>query len=224
MDAIVISDLHLGAANCQAKAICKFLEHVRDEIKPSRLIVNGDLFDSFDSRLRKWHWEVLTDLRRMSDEMEVIWVQGNHDRDGPAAMVAQMFGASFYRRYYEFKSGKKKILCIHGDKWDKYTTDRPIITWFADQIYWFLQYIDRSFFLAKLAKKSSKMFLRNAEAVEEGALELREDREADIVVCGHTHHPIGKENYFNSGSWTEKPPSYLEVDGGVVYLKYYEPN
>ena len=113
-------------------------------------------------------------------------------------------------------------MCVHGDKWDKFTSERPIMTWIADQFYWLLQRVDPSFFLAKLAKKSSKTFLRNAQIVEEGARKFMVAKGCDIVVAGHTHHAVAKEVYFNSGSWTELPCSYLLVNQGQVELKFFE--
>lgn len=220
MEAVIISDIHLGASNCQAKALCQFLHEVRHDIKPARLILNGDVFDSFDSRLRKWHWEVLSDLRKLADEMELVWVCGNHDRSGPAEMVSHLFGATF-RDEYAFQSGGKSVLCVHGDKWDKFITERPIITWIADRAYKLLQRIDPTCYVARLAKRSSKTFLRNTQHVAAGAIQYMEDEGHDIVCCGHTHLPAEMEVYFNSGSWTDHPPAYLTADRGVVELKSY---
>lgn len=220
MDAIVISDIHLGASNCQAKALSEFLHMVRHEIKPARLILNGDVFDSFDSRLRKWHWEALGNLRKLADELELVWVEGNHDRRGPAEMVSHLFGADF-RDEYVFKSGDKTVLCSHGDRWDEFIAKRPLLTAFADNCYRLLQRLDPTFFIARLAKRSSKTFLRNNEKVAAGAIAYMEAKGHDIVCCGHTHHPAESEFYYNSGSWTEHPPTYLTVDRGVVELKSY---
>src|SRR4051812_22327466 len=54
LDAIVISDLHLGSDNCEAKAAAAFLQEVLDG-RPTtrRLIINGDVFDSIDFRRLK---------------------------------------------------------------------------------------------------------------------------------------------------------------------------
>lgn len=220
MDAIVLSDVHLGASNCQARALCQFLHHVRHEVKPTRLILNGDVFDSFDSRLRKWHWEVLTDLRKMADELELVWVCGNHDRTGPAEMVSHLFGAKFYDEY-AFQSGGRSVLCVHGDQWDEFIAKRPIVTWMADQAYRFLQWIDPTLYISRLAKRSSKTFLRNSEQVAAGATKHAKEAGHDLVCCGHTHHPVESEMYYNSGSWTEHPPTYLAVNHGVVSLKTF---
>ena len=60
-DALVISDLHLGSENCQAKALTRFLEDLREgSTQTHSLILNGDVFDSIDfRRLKKHHWKVL---------------------------------------------------------------------------------------------------------------------------------------------------------------------
>ena len=92
LDAIVISDIHLGSDNCEAKALVHFLESIRDQkILTQKLILNGDVFDSIDfRRLRKQHWKVLSTLRKLSDEIEILWINGNHD--GPAEIISHLIG------------------------------------------------------------------------------------------------------------------------------------
>src|SRR6185503_15124972 len=89
LDAVVISDLHLGSDNCQAKAAATFLQEILDgTLRTRRLIINGDVFDSIDfRRLRKTHWKVLSQIRHLSDKIEVIWIAGNHD--GSAEIVSR---------------------------------------------------------------------------------------------------------------------------------------
>src|SRR5262245_65883233 len=87
-DAVVISDIHLGSDNCQARDLVHFLESVRRGPRAAKkLILNGDVFDSIDfRRLKKHHWRVLSEIRKLSDETEVVWINGNHD--GPAEIVS----------------------------------------------------------------------------------------------------------------------------------------
>ena len=70
-DAIIISDLHLGSENSQARLITQFLESLIDQtLRTRRLIINGDVFDSIDfRRLKKTHWKVLSTLRHLSDKV-----------------------------------------------------------------------------------------------------------------------------------------------------------
>src|ERR1051325_10695892 len=91
-DALIISDLHLGAENCQAKPLVEFLQAILDGNLPARrLIINGDVFDSIDfRRLKKTHWKVLSQIRHLSDKIDVIWIAGNHD--GPAEVVSPLLG------------------------------------------------------------------------------------------------------------------------------------
>lgn len=181
-DAIIVSDLHIGAPNCQAKLLVNFLERIHiGEIKTKRLIFNGDVFECFNSRLHKWNWKILSTIRSISDITEVVWLRGNHDAYGPAYSIAHLIGAD-YKTEYIFESGGKKVLCVHGDEFDTFISDHPIITWFSDIIYLLLQTIDRSFYLARLAKHSSKAYLRCAEKIKVNALKYKDRMKCDLNI------------------------------------------
>src|SRR6185369_1798331 len=95
-DAIIISDVHLGAYNCQTSLLLNFLEKIHNkEIKTDKLIIDGDLFDSFNSRLNKDQWKVLGKLRSISNDLQLIWIKGNHDSYTSASTVAHIIGAEF---------------------------------------------------------------------------------------------------------------------------------
>src|SRR5262249_43671454 len=118
-DAIVLSDLHLGSANCQAKSICQLLRQVADgSLNTDRIILNGDVFDSFDfRRLNKNHWKVLSLLRKLSDQCEIIWISGNHD--GSAEIVSHLLGVTV-KDDYVLRSGDKQIFILHGHQFDDF--------------------------------------------------------------------------------------------------------
>jgi UDP-2,3-diacylglucosamine pyrophosphatase LpxH len=220
MDAIIISDIHIGAHNCQAKLLVEFLDKIHSkEIETKRLVLNGDVFENFDSRLHKWNWKILSTIRSISDIVEVAWIKGNHDAHGPAHSIAHLIGAEYYEDDYIFESGGKKVLCFHGDIYDQFLTDHPMLTLFVDWFYWLLQKIDRSFYLAKIAKHNSKTFLHCIERIEKMALKHKNKLECDVVCVGHTHLAVSSDPYFNSGTWTEFPPTYLLVDNGNVELR-----
>jgi hypothetical protein len=82
LDAVIISNIHLGCDNCQAKLVIRFLEDILAGcISTRRLIINGEVFDSIDfRRLKKTHWKVLSMIRHLLDKMKVIWTCGNHYR------------------------------------------------------------------------------------------------------------------------------------------------
>src|SRR5206468_3506332 len=124
-------------------------------------------------------------LRKLSDEIEIIWISGNHD--GSAEIVSHLLGVTVKNEYVLW-SGDRKILVLHGHAFDDFITAHPILTWVGDQIYFALQRIDRTHTFAKLAKRGSKTFLRCARKIEEGSVEYARKLRCDAVCCGHTHH------------------------------------
>lgn len=224
LDALILSDLHLGSSNCQAKALVDLLEGIEDEkIRTQRLILNGDVFDSIDfRRLSKHHWKVLSLLRKLSDEIDIIWICGNHD--GSAEIVSHLLGVTVADEYV-LHSGDEKLLILHGHTFDAFIDDHPVLTWIGDWIYYLLQWVDRTHYFAKLAKRGSKTFLRCALKIQTGAIEHARKKGCQAVCCGHTHHATVCETgpilYYNSGCWTELPCTYLTVKAGQVELREF---
>lgn len=224
-DAVVISDLHLGSDNCQARPLAHFLEQVRrGPLATRRLILNGDVFDSFDfRRLKKHHWNVLSELRKLSDEVEITWINGNHD--GPADVVSHLLGVDVCEEKV-VESGGRRVLFLHGHRFDEFISRYPVITWVADRVYQVLQRVDPSHTFAKFAKRNSKTFLRCAEKIETDSVRYAARRGYDAVCCGHTHHAAASEagpvKYYNSGCWTERPCHFLTLRDGVVEVHAYE--
>jgi UDP-2,3-diacylglucosamine pyrophosphatase LpxH len=224
-DAVILSDLHLGSSNCQARGLRRLLEDVQEQrVVTGKLILNGDVFDSFDfRRLNKNHWKVLSLLRKLSDKIEIIWISGNHD--GSAEVVSHLLGVTVVDEYV-LSSGGRKILILHGHQFDDFIDAHPFLTWVGDLIYFFLQKIDRTHYFAKLAKKGSKTFLRCAKKIEEGSREHAIRKSCQAVCCGHTHHATFDQShtvhYFNSGCWTELPCTFLTITDGSIEMHQME--
>jgi UDP-2,3-diacylglucosamine pyrophosphatase LpxH len=215
-DAIVLSDLHLGSESCQVLMLQEFVA----SLPPTeRLILNGDVLENTEMRLTKQHWRVLSQFRKLADQLDLIWVRGNHDSD--AESVAHLIGARFVPEYV-FRSGRRQILCVHGDVWDRFLTDHPIITHIADWFYLYMQRMSRR--LANRTKRSSKTFLRCADRVRTESKAYALAKGADVVVCGHTHFPEMPADlsepcaYYNSGSWTDHHCHYLTVSDGCLQI------
>jgi UDP-2,3-diacylglucosamine pyrophosphatase LpxH len=222
---VIISDIHLGSDVCQVEKLCKFL----DKVSTQTLIINGDLFDSWDfRRLRKDHWKILKKLRQLSDKIKVVWISGNHD--GPAELVSHLIGVDFVDEYF-IDSGDKKIVVLHGDVFDNFISKYPIFTKFADKIYRLIQRYDRfhnnEYYYSNLAKRNSKTFLRCSEQIADRAIQYCKDKDCDIVICGHTHSVLTKLSdmvqYHNCGCWTENSCSFITINSGIVEIKYERP-
>jgi len=218
-DAMVISDVHLGSRVCQAKALSELLKSIETgEVRTRRLIINGDLFDDWDFRkLKRSHWKVLSHIRKVAELAEVVWIRGNHD--GPAEIISHLLGVGFLEEY-EMESGGRRMLFLHGDRFDSFISERPILTRLADNFYRMVQMVDSSFYLARLLKSGSKTFLRSADQMRERAKSYAQRRGFEVVVCSHVHlceeDRSGPVEYHNTGCWTESPCSYLLVSNGEV--------
>ena len=228
LDAVIVSDVHLGSSNCQAKELSRLLEQIAEGAVPTeRLILNGDVFDSFDfRRLSKSHWKVLSLIRKLSDQIEIIWICGNHD--GSAEVVSHLLGVTVKDEYI-FHSGGRDVLVLHGHTFDDFLDAHPVLTWIGDCIYALLQWIDRSHTIARAAKRGSKTFVRCARKVADGATAYARKMACDVVCCGHTHFATvaasrgGGVEYFNSGCWTECPCTFLTVARGDVRMRTFDP-
>src|SRR5262249_36789118 len=114
---------------------------------------------------------------------------------------------------------------VHGDAWDRFLTQHPILTNLADWFYLWVQQMSRK--LAVSAKRSSKTFLRCVGRVREGASVYGKTKNMDVVVCSHTHHAEalegdgqrgGQPTYYNTGRWTNHHCHYWTAHDGVTQL------
>ena len=173
----IASDWHLAPESPPAhgRLARAFLAEARRT--GARVILNGDVFDSIDfRRLNKHHWNVLSELRKLSDDIEITWIIGNHD--GSAEDISHLLGVEVLDDLV-VESGGRRVLFLHGHRFDEFISRYPLCTWLADRFYNGLQRVDPSHRFAKLAKRSSKTFLRNAQKIHAGALRLAEKRSRD---------------------------------------------
>lgn len=218
-DAIIVSDFHLGSYNCRTSFLCSFLKEIPN--KTRLLILNGDIFDSLDFRdFKKRHWDVFDILRDLSSQ--TIWLNGNHENS--AEITSKILGIKVQDEY-TFTSGGKKILVMHGHKFDKFIQKHSAITWIGDLFYELLQRIDSSYYIASTAKHFGKKLIRCSERIRDGAVKEAKQQGISIVACGHTHSAgswiSNGVEYYNSGSWVENPCHYITVkDGKVEILEY----
>ena len=127
------------------------------------------------------------------------------------------------------ESGGRRILILHGHVFDDFIDNHPILTWLADCVYDFLQWIDRTHYFAKLAKHGSKTFLRCARRSRKAPIELARRRDCTRrLLRPHPRRRAPTPNspiaYYNSGCWTELPCTYLTVADGAVRLHEFQPD
>ena len=199
-DTVIISDIHLGSKVSRTDALLDFFERVRFK----RLIINGHVFDSINMRrLNRYHWKVLSRLRSLTDHenhQEVIWIRGNHD--GFSDLLTQLLGVKIFNEY-QFNWNCKKMIALHGDIFDSFTSNYSWISDIADYFYRISIYLDPvKMRIWRWLKRNSKTFIRNTIKVRERALLYARHKNADVIICGHTHYAKETQqddwSYFNS--------------------------
>ncbi len=219
LDAVIVSDLHLGAANSRCREIKRLLWKLVRRTK--RIVFNGDLVDHWN--LPRWpceHLRTLDSLRRLSQRVEFVWIAGNHEES--SAKANALLDLPFVDEY-RFASAGVPVLCQHGHQYDDFIRAHPVLTWMGDVIYGLAQAIDSTHRLARCLKRRSKILLACAEAVAAGAVREARRGRCGLVTTGHTHlASLSRMEdgvcYANAGCWTEKPASYLTVAGGAIQL------
>jgi UDP-2,3-diacylglucosamine pyrophosphatase LpxH len=219
LDAVIVSDLHLGAANSRHHALGRLLWQAAR--RANRLILNGDIVDHWN--LARWprdHRATLDSLRQLRERVEVVWIAGNHEESSSKAHA--VLDLPFVEEY-RFTSAGTPVLCLHGHQYDDFIRAHPVMTRIGDLIYRAAQILDPTHRLARWLKRRSKHLLACKEAVAAGAVRAALRRNCGLVAAGHTHLAGVTEMqegicYANTGCWTEKPASYLTVASGAIDL------
>ena len=223
-DTLIISDLHLGSIVSRAEDARRMLQSKTFR----RLIMLGDIFCDLDfRRLTKEHWGLLSYIRKLSNpkrEVEVVWVEGNHDR-GLIDVMSHLVGITAYQEYQWDYAGKR-YLAIHGHQYDTFLVGNAALSAAGEWVYMHLQKLDsKSKLISRFLDRQNSKWMHLSPKVAAGALALASQRGVDAVFCGHTHMAMQAERkgirYFNSGCWTTEDPTYITVDELGVRIHDY---
>jgi UDP-2,3-diacylglucosamine pyrophosphatase LpxH len=240
IEALVISDVHLGTYGCHASELVRYLKSVA----PKKLILNGDIIDIWQFSKKyfpKEHMAVVKEITRMlSHGVEVYYIPGNHDE-----MLRKFAGNRIGNFYIDNKVllelDGKKVWIFHGDVFDVTMKFSPIIAKLGGKGYDMLILVNRmvnrllekfgreKISLSKKIKDSVKAAVKFVNDFENTAIKLGIHNQYDYVVCGHIHKPAirdvktaeGKIIYMNSGDWIENLTA-LEYNDGEWKLFVYD--
>ena len=171
-DTLILSDVHLGAEVSRARAATSMLK----ENSFRRLILLGDIFADLNfGRLKKEHWKFLGAIRKLSNpkrNVEVVWVEGNHDL-GLTNVMSHLVGVRVFQEYAWNYAGLRH-LAIHGHQFDGFAVNSVPLSNFGTWIYLLLQKLDlKGKPLARLIDRLNTRWLRMsakvADAVSAGA-------------------------------------------------------
>ena len=219
IEALFISDVHLGSKGSNAEGVLALLK----QYEPETLFLVGDIIDGWLLK-RKFRWPqshtnvIRKILSYSKNNTKVIYIPGNHD--------------DFLREYGEFEFGNLEVhneyiwnntFITHGDLYDGVVK----LKWLGvlgSVGYDMAISIDRT--LKSLGmKRSLSKFLKNKvkEAVkfitsfEQELIRQAKKHGCNTVICGHIHHPddrmVDGVRYLNSGDWIENN-SYITYNNG----------
>ena len=230
VDALFISDVHLGSKGCNAEKLLQVLKLY----EPKKLFIVGDFIDGWLLKKRYYWKQEYTNLIRKilsysKNGTEVIYITGNHDE--------------FLRAYVPMDMGNIKIvneyeyngyLITHGDLYDGIVQ----LKWLGilgSYGYELAISIDRA--LKKFGYKKS--FSKMVKDKVKSAVTFITDFEKQLgyqaytrglkgVVCGHIHKPEDKKisvkdmdiHYLNCGDWIENY-SYIVYTKNEFSLSNY---
>lgn len=236
--AVFVSDVHLGTAGCQAKALLDFLKHHPSE----QLYLVGDIIDGWQLR-RRWFWPqahndvVQKLLRRARKGCRVVFIPGNHDEFARAFVGHQFGGIEVHADTVHTTADGRRLWVTHGDYFDAVIQRAKWLAYTGDYAYEFTLRMNRHLnnFRARLGlpywslsaylKHKVKMALNYVTDFEKAVAQEARQRGHDGVVCGHIHRAemrtIDGTLYCNDGDWVESRTALVEhMDGHLELVQW----
>ena len=227
LDLVVLADVHLGTASCEAEALCSYLRRIRPEV----MVINGDLIDltrSGTPELPVAHTAVLHALLRLSVAgTRIYYLTGNEDarlrRHEPFSA-----GNVHLREELVLQIGGRRYWFLHGDGLERTDPSRSTAPGGKRQRWrsWYRRALRPGRYL--VAPNPTVLTAEMRERFERNAVALARAAGYDGAVCGHAGTPVlrlgtsGRPAYLNPGHWNTYRSS-LEVKDGEWSLHYHTP-
>ena len=109
MNAIIVSDLHIGSRYFSHQDFERFLENISED---QELILNGDIIDNPKAHLNPPHQRILDLIKHISYRQKVVWVKGNHDN----GYISREFGNVHFKHLHNIEH---RLLIVHGHDFDE---------------------------------------------------------------------------------------------------------
>ena len=213
MNAIVVSDLHIGSRFFLHHDFENFLNNIPEDCE---LILNGDIIDNPNKKLQPSHKKILNLIEKVSHRQKVIWVRGNHDN----GYAQNGFKHIHFKTHHTIEN---RLLISHGYDFDGIMPRSQIfITLFSLFHDIMIKFGSRPVHVANYAKNFELLYKVLRDNVMKNAVNYALKNGYEAVICGHTHYPEDRVyngiRYMNTGAWTESPAFYLQMIGNEMTL------
>ena len=214
MNAIIVSDLHIGSRHFLLQDFERFLKNLPED---HELILNGDIINNPYMELPPSHQRILDLIEQVSFHQKVVWLLGNHD----IGYTPKKFGEVQFKKSYTLEN---RLLIVHGYDFDEIMPkNQAFIKAFKIMHNLRVKLGAKPVHVAKYAKKWKILYKVLCNNVMMNALKCAMENGYEAVVCGHTHYPedifLNGIRYINTGAWTESPAFFLQVTGDKMNLK-----
>ena len=214
MNAIIVSDLHIGSQYFLNYAFERFLSEIPED---HDLILNGDIIDNPFTKLNPQHQKILDHIKQISYRQKVVWIKGNHDN----GYLPQDFGKIAFKHFYGIK---QRLLISHGHYFDGIMPRSQLFM----KVFMLMHDLRvklgaRPVHVAQYAKRWEFLYRVLRKHVMTRAIQYAQENGFEAVTCGHTHFAediaLNGIRYINTGAWTELPTFYIHVVEDQISLK-----
>ena len=245
MNTLFFSDAHLDATAGIDGRTAQFIRFLRqiDRAQTERIVVLGDLFDfwfEYKHVIFSGYFEVLRAFAALRDVgIEAHFVCGNHDF-WAGRFLSHDLGFRIHKNSALLDLAGRRVLMVHGDGINKRDWGYRIYRWFARArpVEWLFSLLhpDWAMAVARSVSRGSRRLSRvddvgsgsEARALRAFAREQLAVGRADVVICGHSHHPVCEEFptphgpglYVNTGDWLLHR-SYVVWDGQSFRIELF---
>ena len=243
LDAVVISDVHLGSYVSRANELNEYLKSIETPL----LIINGDFLDMWQLKMKflpPAHIQVIRRvLKMLKDGTQVIYLTGNHDEAlRQYGKITIGSNTTFtLADEYQMDLPWNKTLIFQGDIFDRTVNGTGrFLGLLGTKAYNLLFKINKGIdgLLEMCGKKPLSLARRLAQKnnqrlakiinYEKNVTDFAHARGFNTVIVGHSHVPghdlfLNGMTYLNCGDWTEHMTSLELINGGWSLHEYDGP-
>lgn len=238
LNAVWLSDIHLGYKGCRAEFVLDFLNQ-----NPAKIVyLVGDVVD-FWALKRQFMWpqshqavlKKLIDLAAAGTR--VVYIPGNHDDQFRDLCGKTLLNIEIHQEAIHKTATGRKFLMVHGDEFDHSVRCNRLHHLVGELSYDLLLFLNRwgnrfrkwmglpYWSLAYYIKNRVKNARSAIRAFEEAAAHEARRRDLDGIICGHIHQPeirtIDGVLYCNDGDWIESCTALVEHNSGRLELLHW---